>query len=430
MRLTALAVAAVLPTSQLIGNYRANDHHNRTFEIRYFDALFRMLPDRSTIVMDRYAVNMMVKYKLLGERAAGSRDITDVPAVHDSVNAQLKQGYRVFAFDDGRGRLERLGYQFEPIQLFDTPFPQYLDVIADRWTVAIAATPDVAAQLRANRRGWARLGVSSAAVFDQKVGAPLAILGVKGSGGAAMESIGAPRASVAVAKGAAIDGTGVVAAAAVTVSADRDEAAISIDGVERARTARGVALVLVDPRGGIDAYTLDGTRDLRVPFDMRLMPLFKITGTVTCADVGNAGWLDISATAARQMVVRIDNYRPFQSTTILYLAGESPAAAQLSEVSGRGVPRMTVQTFRTADAGDRERLRRAALDDRIESPAAIEGGPFVSRVEIAVDDEGDHRAVRVDVGFVPTHALVHTTVDLNNPKRATICGISPVKQTP
>ena len=89
-----------------------------------------------------------------------------------------------------------------------------------------------------------------------------------------------------------------------------------------------------------------------------------------------------------------------------------------------------MQTFRTSDAGDQERLRRALLADRVESPAAIAGGPFVSRVEIAVDDEGDHRAIRVDVGFVPTRALVHATVDLNNPKRATICGISPVKQTP
>ena len=40
---TLLAVAA-LPVSLLAGNFRTNDHHNRTFEIRYFDSLFEMLP--------------------------------------------------------------------------------------------------------------------------------------------------------------------------------------------------------------------------------------------------------------------------------------------------------------------------------------------------------------------------------------------------
>jgi hypothetical protein len=427
---TTLAVAAVLPSSLLIGNYRANDHHNRTFEIRYFDALFGMLPDKSAIVDDRYAINMMVKYKLLGEGAAGGRDIANIPPAPDSVNERLKRGYRVFAFDDGRGRLERLGYQFEPVQLFDTPLPQYLDLIPDRWTVALAATPDVAAQLRANSRGWARLGVSTSTLFGQKVGAPLAILGVAGTRGAAMESIGAPRAALSVPAGGPIGGTAIVAGASISVTADRDQAVVSIDGIERVRTGRGVAVVLVDPRGGIGTYTLDGSRDLRVPFDMRAMPLFRVTGTVACNDVGNAGWQDISGAAARQMAIRIDNYRPFLSTTTLYLAGESPAAPQLTEVGGRGVPRMSVQTFRTADAGDRERLRQAALTDHLETLAALAAGPFVSRVELAVNDEGDYRAMRVDFGVVPTRTFVRATVDLNNPRRATVCGISPVPQDP
>ena len=86
----------------------------------------------------------------------------------------MRQGYRIFAFNDGRVKLETLGYEFEPVQLYDVPLPAFLDVIGRNWTVAIAATPDVAAQLRANRAGWKGLGVSDSAIFEQKVGTPLA----------------------------------------------------------------------------------------------------------------------------------------------------------------------------------------------------------------------------------------------------------------
>ncbi len=157
---TLIAVAA-LPASLLAGNFRTNDHHNRTFEIRYFDSLFEMLPDKSTLIEDRYILNMMVKYKLLGERAAGARHIDTAAPVYESVSEKMRQGYRIYTFDDGKVKLETLGYEFEPVQLYDVPLPAFLDVIGRNWTVAIAATPDVAAQLRGNRDGWAaarRLG--------------------------------------------------------------------------------------------------------------------------------------------------------------------------------------------------------------------------------------------------------------------------------
>jgi hypothetical protein len=46
-------------------------------------------------------------------------------------------------------------------------------------------------------------------------------------------------------------------------------------------------------------------------------------------------------------------------------------------------------------------------------------------VEITVRDQGDHRAIRLDLGVAPVKAMVRATVDLNNPKRATVCGIRP-----
>ena len=46
----SIATAACLPALLLVTNYRANDHHRRTFEINYFRALFESLPDRAAIV--------------------------------------------------------------------------------------------------------------------------------------------------------------------------------------------------------------------------------------------------------------------------------------------------------------------------------------------------------------------------------------------
>ena len=419
---TLLAVAA-LPVSLVAGNFRTNDHHARTFEIRYFNSLFEMLPDKSALVEDRYILNMMVKYKLLGEQAAGSRQIDVATPTYESVSDKMRQGYRIFAFSEGRVKLGTLGYEFEPVQLYDVSLPAFLDVIGRNWTVAIAATPDVAAQLRANRAGWKGLGVSDSAIFEQKVGTPLALVGVNGASGQAIQSAGFPEARASVALNAPIGTTGRMAAAAVDATANRDEAVVSVNGAARVRVRRGAALVLIDPRGGIEAYPVEGARNLRVPFDMTIFPLFRVAGAVSCVDVGNAGWKDASTILARQMALRIDNYRPYETSAVFYLSADEAAAPTVTEVSGSGDQHIAVSTFRMDNAADRERLTAALAADS--APQTIGDTGIVSRVEITVRDLGDHRAIRLDLGVAPVKAMVRATVDLNNPKRATVCGIRP-----
>ena len=206
------------------------------------------------------------------------------------------EGHRINAFSDGKAKLESLGYEFEPVQLYDVPLPAYLDLINRNWTVAIAATPDVAAQLRANRPGWRRLGVSDNTIFEQKVGAP-AIVGVNDAGGQAIEAIGLPEARATVAVNAP-DYTSQWAVAAVEAAATREEAVVSVNGVVRARVHRGAVLVLIDPRGAVDVYPIEAARNLRIPFDMKIFSLFHVTGAVSCSDVGNAGWTDIAGDVA------------------------------------------------------------------------------------------------------------------------------------
>ena len=423
----ALLLAAALPVSLVATNYRSNDHHDRTFEIRYFDALFRHLPDRSAIIDDRYTINMMLKYKLLGEEAAAGRDIQIVLPDHLAVSALLRQGYTVFAFDQGRGDMEELGYELAPVQLLDLPLPDYLDTIKDGWTVAIGATADVAAELRSNRRAWRRLGVRDDRLFERKRGAPLAVIGVQGVRRAALEGDGAQSSEVAVARGAPIGDTGVLSRSGIDVTADRRGAAVTVDGATVARAASGAALVVIDPSGRTEAHEIESRAEMRVPFPMQLMRLYRITAAADCTDVGNTGWRDLSSSVTGPWVaIRIDNYRAFLSKTTLYVSGDRPAAPRLTLVNGRGTPRERTDTFRVQVARDRHRLEQLAAADGLTALSKLtSGSAFVSRYEVDVNDNGDHRAMRLDLGMTPAVALVRAVVDLNNPKRASVCGIPP-----
>ncbi len=416
----ALSVAAGLPSRLLVANHAVNDHHDRTFEIRYFDALFGMLPNRSAIVTGRYTVDTMIRYKLLGEDAAAGRDIVTIPPEYQAVHDALARGYTVFAFDAARVALEKLGYRFEPVQLSDVSMPEYLRYIGDARTAVVAATPDAAAWLRADPAPWSALGISSAMLGNPRTAAPLAVIA---STGGAHPLLSNTLPESAIDGTAAAAGPGGPAPLPVRAVAGLDGAAVIVGDAERARSARGVALALVDAAGGIESFSLDTAAGLRVPFDMRVLPLFKLTGGVSCMDVGNTGWQDVSALVSDGTVaVRIDNYRPFLARATFWVAGDRPAAPSLTKISGSGAPEIKVSSFRTSDTADLRQLRLAALNDGLQSIVALEPAPFVSRVEMTVDDGGDFSAVRVAFGMTPVRVVIRAVVDLNNPKRATVCG--------
>jgi hypothetical protein len=118
------AVAVALPSWQLWRNYAGNDHHGRTYEIRYFQALFDMLPGRAAIVSESYSVDHLVYYKLVGERAAAGRQIEVVPKDADLVRGYVQRGFAVFAFSEGRGFLGNRGFRLTAVNLSSSGSPQ------------------------------------------------------------------------------------------------------------------------------------------------------------------------------------------------------------------------------------------------------------------------------------------------------------------
>jgi transmembrane protein TMEM260 (protein O-mannosyltransferase) len=115
--LACAALALALPSLQLARNYRPNDHHRRTYEIRYFDALFQQLEARSAVVTESYAIDQLLLYKLAGERAAHGRTIELIPRDQETVRQRATAGFTTYAFAEGRQALESHGFRFEPIQL-------------------------------------------------------------------------------------------------------------------------------------------------------------------------------------------------------------------------------------------------------------------------------------------------------------------------
>jgi hypothetical protein len=129
---TSLVAAAVLaaPAVAIASNYRANDHHRRTYETEYFRAFFEAPPAHTVILSEEYAVDAMVLYKLLGEGAARGRDIRYVAPVDPiRVREYMRQGYQVWVFKRTRQILSNSGFRFAPVQLVDHGVPvqmQYL----------------------------------------------------------------------------------------------------------------------------------------------------------------------------------------------------------------------------------------------------------------------------------------------------------------
>lgn len=112
----AMTLCALLPASLVAANYERNDRHAETRDIEYFDALFAALPDKAAIVDDEYRVNMMILYKLLGERAGGHRDIRLIGQDRDQIAAFRRDGFAVLAFNHARASLRQYGFRFVPFE--------------------------------------------------------------------------------------------------------------------------------------------------------------------------------------------------------------------------------------------------------------------------------------------------------------------------
>jgi hypothetical protein len=160
--------------------------------------------------------------------------------------------------------------------------------------------------------------------------------------------------------------------------------------------------------------------------DMAALPLFKLTRRTECLPMGNLGWREVSSLVADgRAMLRIDNYHPFDSTEVLYVAGEDmPSAPSLVISQGPVAPSLTVTTFRTSESREAGSLARILSADAVPAAEALRRQPVVHRMLLKVNDRGDFSQMAVALGGRPRVVWVRASVDLNNPQRATVCGWS------
>jgi hypothetical protein len=109
----ATLVALLLPYGQYSANVRVNDQRRHTYEMRFFDALFDVLPERTAIIGENYPINHMVLYKLIGERAGRGRRIELIRNDPETIRRYMADGFTVYAFVEARTSLEFQGVEFK-----------------------------------------------------------------------------------------------------------------------------------------------------------------------------------------------------------------------------------------------------------------------------------------------------------------------------
>ena len=368
----AVAVLALLlPVAQVVANYRASDHHGRTFEMRYFKAVFDALPDRSALVTETYTVDQMARYEMLAEGFAGRKDVAFTGRDAESIESFRRKGHVLFAFERGRQELAAQGFRFAPVKLQGGSLPEAL-AEAPRGSFVVAAT----------------------------------------------SATGSVTAQVAGDATAAREGRGELRVGPIRLIARKDGALVEVNGRVAARVDSGIAAAVVLPTGRVlDRYELDADDGLRVPFGGRAFPLFRMAGGPACADVGNRGFVDVTYTVADGRILgRIDNFRPFDARFVLYAARDRPLAPRLVEAVGR-VPVVDVRILEGAS------LLHGLESDGLGRTHPLAAARFVARVDVRVNDQGESSAFSIDLGGRPSLALVKATVDRDNPRRGQVCAV-------
>ena len=426
--LTAATLATLVVVPQVAGNYRRNDHHRRTFETNYCRALFAMLPDRTAFVRESYAVDQLVLYELLGERAGGQRDIRMLPPDGATIWDAATRGYRVFAFDLGRRALEEIGFRFAPVRLAGVDLANYLGQLKDRTIVVLASAPRVASALSAGLPGGALGPIGGNRSLAAAGARSLAIVGVVGAHGA-IEVLELADADALVREHEPIGSTGLAAPATIHAHGG-STAAISVNGKEAVRSIGGMALAVMTPDGRLlDAQTIDPKVSPLVPFDMGPLPLYVMTTASRCEPVGNRGWRDITSlvAGAPRVFVRVDDYRPFDADAVLYVSAADALAPRLLHADGTGIPRFEARYFAPREAAGQRAVQAAMQEDGVDPAMAARllGAAAVWRISLRVNDEGQWISMELDPGGRIDRAIGRARVDRDNPERAMFCGQAP-----
>jgi Protein O-mannosyl-transferase TMEM260-like len=391
---TALCLA--IPAWLFATNFAPSDRSRDTKVDVKLDRLFETLPDHALLVNEDFLADRMVMAKLLGETTRG-RQIELAPPDSPSLAKRLESGRAVFAFRKSARRLrfDGLDVSFEPLRLIDGPLDQFLSRLPDGATVAIAIPAAHGGPFVAGR--GATLGtIGGPSDLGVIAGLNIALVGVRGRAGAAMQS-GRRGTTVEIADGGPIGQTGSTSPARIVVGAETFEAVIRQGDRELVHSSEGIVIAVWEPDGDLmDTFVLQAADRFQVPISSGELNAYRLRGIWTHDRISADTWTDVSQSfQSGSVLVRVASGEKL----VLYLGDDAPMAPRVFDSSGRARVDVSTGTTVAAVNGTRE------LDEGV--AAQIDRDGKVYRIEL--DATSASASVHLALGGIPRHAFGRVT---------------------
>lgn len=407
----SLAAVALLASSAglaVSGNFRYVDHSDRTIERRLWTAVFEAVPEGSRVVAQSYVMDQSLLYMLHGEQVS-RRDIALIQPLLPAIDSAFRDQRRtVVAFEPQVRALRQSGLEFDQLPVLDSPIPELVGASRrDRYVVA-AFQPEALALLAAHAPDFVRrLGATAPRAAGRRV-----LVGLARGGRESVEHQHAERASLALDAGTPV-GRGATLPVPVQVEVAPGQISIRVGGRDILASDGAMAVVVLGDAGQVRRRLLPampGT--LRPRLDT---PVFRLVRSVSCADIGDRRWHDVTAVADRVLRVRFDNYRDHTASATLLLGGAAPFDVSLREAVGTASPRIDVTPVPAADRSMAFARAGATLTDQWRA------APHVVRADVRVGDPVDLAVLTLDIGAEPTVLAATGSADRVAAPRVRVC---------
>ena len=385
--LVALTVTRAVPK-----NFRYADHSDRTIERRLWTAVFEAVPDRTVIVAESYVHDQGLKYMLFGEGIARSRGIQLVQRDPHAIDQFAREdGRTVVAFEQGVAALERNGFEFERLTLLDWPLGRITASSRQNRFVVLALQPAAVRLLVHQEPSLVRQLGGSWTPSSQPV--RYGVVGVPSNGRFAAEHVDADAVDLRVPGGQQV-GPGASLPVPVAVRVTEGRILIQVGNEPPVDTPGPFAAVVLNQDGRIrQRHLAAASWTLRPPIEAPAA--FRLTASSRCIDIGDLQWHDLSALGSTELLLRVNNYRPYEAEAVVYAGSDAPFRPELKSATG---PRDPVVSVLSLAPGARE---RALATDGVQRPDLMRV-PHLVRIAVRVNDDGDEATLKIALSTTPS----------------------------
>lgn len=375
--------------AEVTANFRYADHSDRTIERRLWSAVFEAVPDRTAVIAESYVHDQGLLYMLAGEGVGAARQIELVQRDADALDRAARIERRtVVGFEDAVRSLSAGGFEFVPLRALDWPIPDLVPSSRRDRFVVVAIQPEAMRTLAATAPDLvSRFGGTWKA--DARPGRYALVGGARGGSGA--EESTREEVDLRVGEGKRLGGSVLPRSVEVRVVPGSIEIRIGDD--PPFRTAGPLAVVVLNEAGRVRERLVPVSTDTLRPA-LEIPRVFRMTVSMSCAAIGDRQWHDLAGVAGRQLLLRLNNYRAYEGGGAIYVAAGAPLAPRLEETLGPEPARVTVEPI--SAAARRERLAADGLDTD-----ALERAPYLSRLDVRMNDQGGEATAVLDLGADP-----------------------------